>query len=156
MVRLISVIGGSQSSPAERGLAEKVGRLLARQGVGIVCGGRGGVMEAVCRGAAAEGGLTIGILPGESASEGNPYLSVALPTGIGEARNVLVARAGEGAIAIGGGLGTLSEIAHALRLGKRVVALGSWQAVSPEGNDLPLLRAETAEDAVALALEPAR
>jgi uncharacterized protein (TIGR00725 family) len=149
---LIAVIGGSRCSEAERALAEQVGRLLAREGVGVVCGGRGGVMEAVCRGASIEGGLTIGLLPGESVSEGNDYLSFALATGMGEARNVMVVRAGEAVIAIGGGLGTLSEIAHALRLGKTVVALGSWHAVSPQGEDVPIRRAATAEEAVTLVM----
>ena len=94
----------------------------------------------------------IGILPGEAADEGNPHLTIALPTGMGEARNVIVVKAGEAVIAIGGGLGTLSEIAHALRLGKLVVAMGSWRAVSPEGGDLPVIQATTAQQAVALAL----
>jgi hypothetical protein len=109
-------------------------------------------MEAACRGAQAAGGLTVGILPGDSSVDGNEYLSVALPTGMGEARNVIVVRAGEAVIAIGGGLGTLSEIAHALRLRKPVVALGSWQASSPRGESLPVSRAVTAAQAVALAL----
>ena len=152
MNRLISVIGGSECSADERAWAQEVGRLLAQAGVGVVCGGRGGVMEAVCRGAREAGGLTIGILPGESAAEGNGQLSIVLPTGLGEARNVIVVRAGEAVIAIGGGLGTLSEIAHALRLGKPVVALGSWQAVSPEGVSLPVCQATSAQEAVALAL----
>lgn len=150
--RLVSVIGGSECTPAEKMLAEEVGRLLAQAGVGVVCGGRGGVMEAACRGAQAFGGLTVGILPGETLADGNDHLSVALPTGMGEARNVIVVRAGEAVIAIGGGLGTLSEIAHALRLKKPVVSLGSWQASSPRGENLPLSRAATAAQAVALAL----
>ena len=150
--RLVSVIGGSECTADERALAQEVGRLLAQAGVGVVCGGRGGVMEAACRGAREAGGLTIGILPGEAADEGNPHLTAALPTGMGEARNVIVVKAGEAVIAIGGGLGTLSEIAHALRLGKPVVALGSWRAVSPEGGDLPVIQTTTAREAVALAL----
>jgi uncharacterized protein (TIGR00725 family) len=109
-------------------------------------------MEAACRGAAEAGGLTVGILPGETASEGNAYLRVALPTGMGEARNVIVVRCGEAVIAIGGGVGTLSELAHAIRLGKPVVALGSWEATSPQGHPLPVRRAATAREAVAMAL----
>jgi len=150
--RLVSVIGGSECTADESALAEEVGRLLAQAGVGVVCGGRGGVMEAVCRGAGSAGGLTIGILPGDGADEGNRHLTVALPTGMGEARNVIVVKAGEAVIAIGGGLGTLSEIAHALRLGELVVVLGSWRAVSPEGGDLPVIEATTAQQGVALAL----
>ena len=150
--RLVSVIGGSECTADESALAQEIGRLLAQAGVGVVCGGRGGVMEAVCRGAREAGGLTIGILPGEAANEGNPHLTAALPTGMGEARNVIVVKAGEAVIAIGGGLGTLSEIAHALRLGKPVVALGSWRAESPEGGKLPVIQATTAQEAVALAV----
>jgi uncharacterized protein (TIGR00725 family) len=149
---MVSVIGGSECSEAEARTAEEAGRLLAQAGVAIVCGGRGGVMEAVCRGAASEGGLTLGILPGSTVEEGNEYLTVALPTGLGEMRNVLVVRAGEAVIAIGGGVGTLAEIAHALRLGKRVVAVGSWRATDSAGAELPVLRAATAGEAVTLAL----
>lgn len=150
--RLVSVIGGSECSASEAEVAEEVGRLLALAGVGIVCGGRGGVMEAACRGAWEAGGLTVGLLPGASGEEGNDYLSVVLPTGLGEARNVMVVRAGDAVIAIGGGLGTLSEIAHALRLQKPVVALGTWEATAPHGETFAVVRAETARDAVALAL----
>ena len=139
-------------SEAEAALAEEVGRRLAQAGVGIVCGGRGGVMEAACRGANLAGGLTVGLLPGDSPAEGNDYLTVAVPTGVGQARNVMVVRAGEAVIAIGGGFGTLSEIAHALRLAKPVVAVGSWGATSPDGASLPVRRAATARQAVELAL----
>lgn len=124
--RLIAVIGGAVCTQEEAALAEEVGRLLAGHGAGVVCGGRGGVMEAACRGAAQVGGLTVGILPGLDASEANPWVQVAIPTGLGEARNALVAGAGEGVIAIGGEYGTLSEIALALKAGKRVVGLGTW------------------------------
>jgi uncharacterized protein (TIGR00725 family) len=150
--KLISVIGGSQCSPSEAEAAE-TGRRLAQSGFGVICGGRGGVTEAACRGAWQAGGLTVGLLPGESAGQGNDFLTVELATGLGEARNVLVVRGGEAVIAIGGGLGTLAEIAHALRLGIRVVALGTWQATSPEGGTLPVLQASTPAEAVALAIE---
>jgi uncharacterized protein (TIGR00725 family) len=152
--RLVTVVGGSECTAGEAEMAEEVGRLLALAGIGIVCGGRGGVMEAACRGAWEAGGLTVGVLPGDSGAEGNAYLSVVLPTGLGEARNVVVVRAGDAVIAIGGGLGTLSEIAHALRLRKPVVALGSWEATAPHGKTFSVLRAETARDAVAMALSP--
>ena len=151
---LVSVVGGAQCTSQEAYWAEDTGRRLALAGVGVVCGGKGGVMEAACRGAWQAGGLTVGLLPGEQAGEGNDYLTVELPTGLGEARNVLVVRAGEAVIAIGSGLGTLSEIAHALRLGKPVVALGSWQAISPDGAPLPVLRAESPAEAVATLLGP--
>jgi uncharacterized protein (TIGR00725 family) len=150
--KLVSVIGCSSCTDAEASQAEDVGRLLAQAGAAVVCGGRDGIMEAACRGAWSAGGLTVGILPGDSPSEANDYLTVVLPTGMGEARNVLIVRAGEAVIAIGGGLGTLSEIAHALRLGKPVIALGTWQATSPDGAALPVRHAATAEQAVAQAM----
>lgn len=123
---LVAVIGGSTCTAEEAALAEEVGRLLAGRGVGVVCGGRGGVMEAACRGAAQAGGLTVGILPGPDASEANAWVQIAVPTGLGEARNAIVGRAGVAVIAIGGEYGTLSEIAFALKWGKRVAGLGTW------------------------------
>ncbi len=92
-------------------------------------------MEAACRGARQAGGLTVGLLPGERAEDGNEFLVLAVPTGLGEARNVLVVGAGDSVIAIGGGLGTLSEIAHARRLGKPVLGLGTWQATARLGRN---------------------
>ncbi len=108
-------------------MAEEVGRLLARRGAVVVCGGLGGVMEAACRGARGEGGTTIGILPGLDRGAANPHVSVAVPTGLGEARNALVVRAADTLIAVGGAYGTLSEIALALKAGKPVVGLGTWE-----------------------------
>ena len=126
-IPLVSVIGGASCSDAEREWAYEVGQMLAVRGVGVVCGGRGGVMEAVCRGARERGGLTIGILPGIDASAANRWVQVAIPTGLGEARNAVVARAGLAVIAVGGGYGTLSEIALALKWGKRVAGLHTWE-----------------------------
>lgn len=151
----ISVVGGSECTPEEDGLAEAVGRRLAEAGAGIVCGGGTGVMEAVCRGAAEAGGFSIGLLPGASADSGNPWLSASLPTGMGEGRNALVVRAGQAVIAIGGGLGTLAEIALALRMGKRVVALRTWTATAPDGRPLALILATSAAEAVGAALQEA-
>jgi uncharacterized protein (TIGR00725 family) len=113
-----------------------VGRLLAEGGAAVVCGGLGGVMEAACRGAKSAGGATIGILPGADRAAANPFVDVAVPTGLGEARNALVVRAADGVIAVGGGYGTLSEIAFALKAGKRVVGIGSWDVdgVEPAGS----------------------
>jgi uncharacterized protein (TIGR00725 family) len=104
-----------------------VGRLLAERGAVLVCGGLGGTMEAACRGAKQAGGTTVGLLPGESRSDANRFVDVAIPTGLGEARNALVVRASDVVVAVGGGYGTLSEIALALRAGKRVVGLGTWE-----------------------------
>jgi uncharacterized protein (TIGR00725 family) len=107
-------------------VAGEVGRLLAEGGAVLVSGGRGGVMEAACEGARSAGGVTLGLLPGSDRAEGNPHLTVAVPTGLGEMRNALVVRAADALIAVGGAYGTLSEIALALQAGKRVVGLRSW------------------------------
>ena len=110
-----------------RDRGNKLGRRLAEGGAVVVCGGLGGVMEAACRGAREAGGGTLGILPGLDRREANPYVEVAVPTGLGEARNVLVVRAADALIAIGGEFGTLSEIAFALKVGTPVVGLGTWE-----------------------------
>ena len=106
-------------------------------------GGLGGVMEAACRGARDVGGTTIGILPGADRSAANAYVDVAIPTGLGEARNALVVRAADALIAVGGAYGTLSEIALALKAGKRVVGLGTWQIDGVEAAASPEAAVET-------------
>jgi uncharacterized protein (TIGR00725 family) len=154
--RYVSVIGSGTceegSDPWE--LAEEVGRLLADAGATVVCGGRGGVMEAVARGAAAAGGTVIGVLPGSDPGQANPHCTHVVATGIGQARNLAVVASGEVAIAVGGEWGTLSEIALARRLGRRVVALGSWSvsgAGEMEGGP-GVTPASTPGEAVSLAL----
>lgn len=122
----VSVIGGATCSEREAAIAESVGRALAANGFTLVCGGRGGVMEAACRGATAAGGITVGILPGRYRQEGNPYLTVCIPTGLGDARNAVVVCAADVVIAIGGGYGTLSEIGLALKMGKPVLGIETW------------------------------
>jgi uncharacterized protein (TIGR00725 family) len=117
------VVGGSTCTAAEAECAAGVGRLLADRGAVVICGGLGGVMEAACRGAKSRGGLTVGILPGPDPSDANPYVDVALATGMGEMRNALIVRAARAVIAIGGGWGTLSEIALAQRIGTPVIGL---------------------------------
>ncbi|HYM57853.1 MAG TPA: TIGR00725 family protein [Solirubrobacteraceae bacterium] len=132
----MAVVGPGDGGDLEA--AESVGRELARRGAVVVCGGLGGVMEAACRGAREAGGTTVGILPGTDRAAANPFVDIAIPTGLGEARNALVVRAADALVAVGGGYGTLSEIALALKAGKRVVGLGSWeiegmeQAADPE------------------------
>jgi uncharacterized protein (TIGR00725 family) len=133
--------------------AEQVGRELARRGAIVVCGGRGGVMEAASRGAQEAGGTTVGILPDGDRSNANPYLDIALPTGIGELRNGLVARAGDAVIAVGGEFGTLSEIAFALKLGRPVVGLRSWELARAGKPVDAIVAANTPADAVTRALE---
>jgi uncharacterized protein (TIGR00725 family) len=145
--QLIGVIGGGSCDARVAEVAEAVGRLIAEGGRALVCGGLGGVMEAACRGAADAGGLTIGILPGTSRDDANPYISLALPTGMGPMRNVIIVRSAAALVAVDGGPGTLSEIAHALQLGVPVVSLGSWD-VSPEVEQV-----DSPEAAVARALE---
>ena len=130
--------------------------MLAERGAILVCGGRGGVMEAACRGAHAAGGLTIGLLPGSNPEEGNPYLSVAIPTGLGHARNIFVAKAGRAMIAIGGGYGTLSEVAMALVDGRPVIGLETWQASRCDGYQAEIMAVQTPGDAVELALSMGR
>ncbi|HEX8065472.1 MAG TPA: TIGR00725 family protein [Thermoleophilaceae bacterium] len=139
-------MGAGNASAEEVRLAEEVGRSLAGAGAVVVCGGLGGVMEAACRGASEGGGVSVGLLPGSSRRDANRFVSVAVATGLGEARNALVVRAADALIAVGGEYGTLSEIALALKTGTPVVGLGSWEI---DG----VVRVETAEDAVARALE---
>jgi uncharacterized protein (TIGR00725 family) len=126
LVPYIGVAGASQPEQEQIELAETLGRRLAEAGAVVVCGGGGGLMTAVCRGAAAAGGTSVGLLPGNHRREGNAYLSVALTTGLGEGRNVLLVRASDALVAVGGGFGTLSEIALALRVGVPVVGLRTW------------------------------
>lgn len=149
---IIAVIGASECSPEQAAMAEEVGRLLAQRGVVLVCGGRGGIMEAACKGARNAGGITVGILPGVDHAQGNPYLSIAIPSGLGHARNIVVAQAGQVVIAIAGGYGTLSEVALALNAGKKVVGLCTWEAVRCDGKRAELLVVESAQEAVSTAL----
>ncbi|RMF60658.1 MAG: TIGR00725 family protein [Calditrichaeota bacterium] len=126
---IIGVIGGSICSDEDRTAAETVGRLIAKRKGLIICGGLGGVMEAVCKGASEEGGLTIGILPGARIEEANPYVSIPIATGMGIGRNIIIVRTARSVIAIGGKYGTLSEIAYALQLGLPVFTLNSWNVI---------------------------
>jgi len=148
----VAVIGEATCSPEEAGLAEEVGRRLAGAGALLFTGGRGGVMEAASRGARLAGGLTVGILPGESADEANAWVALPVVTGLGEARNAVLIRSVQAVIAVGGGYGTLSEIAFALKFGRPVVGLGTWQAVGKEEALLPIHVARGAEEAVRLVL----
>jgi uncharacterized protein (TIGR00725 family) len=149
----IAVIGGSECSPEAAKLAEAVGREIARQGAVLVCGGLGGVMEAACRGASQEGGLTIGVLPGDNRRTANPYVQIPIVTSIGYARNVAVVKSAQAVIAIDGSYGTLSEIGHALQSGIPVIGLNTW-ALSINGQeDKAIIPAENAKDAVSKAIE---
>lgn len=153
----ISVIGASVAGDGSETvrLAEEVGRLLAEAGVTVVCGGRGGVMEAAARGAAGAGGEVIGIIPGVSVEEANPHCTHVVASAIGFGRNLAVVASGDAVIAVGGAWGTLSEIGHARAFGKTVVALRSWGLVGREEMDgAPgVVAVETAADAVAAAID---
>jgi uncharacterized protein (TIGR00725 family) len=122
----IGVVGPGQASEAELASAEEVGAGLAALGAVVVTGGLGGVMEAACRGARSRRGRTLGILPGEDREAANGWVEIAVATGLGELRNGLIVRACDALVAVGGGHGTLSEVALALKLGRRVVGLGTW------------------------------
>lgn len=151
----VAVCGAGRASAEEAARAQAVGRGLAEGGAVLVCGGLGGVMAAAAEGAATAGGTVVGILPGTSHDDADPHCTIALPTGLGEARNVLVVGAADAVIAVGGLYGTLSEIAHARKLGRTVVRLGSWELERAGLDDDALLEADDPEGAVRLALEAA-
>lgn len=123
----IGVIGAGECGAELAQLAEEVGRRVAAAKAVLVCGGLAGVMEAACRGAKAAGGLTLGILPGADRRAANPFVDVAVATGIGEARNLAIIRTADVLVAVGGSYGTLSEIGFALKMGKRVIGLKTWE-----------------------------
>lgn len=142
----IAVVGaGDDVAPQLLTVAQAVGGELARRGAVVVTGGLGGVMEAACRGARTAGGTTLAILPGDDRAAANDYVDVAVATGMGELRNGLVVRSADALVAIGGGPGTLSEIALALKAGKPVAGIRTWEI---EG----VLPAADAAEAVALVL----
>ena len=122
----IGVIGGYKPSRKAYKTAYELGRLIVREGWTLVCGGGSGVMEAACKGAWEEGGVSVGILPSSDERSANRFVSVKIPTGLGYARNILVVRASRFLIAIDGKYGTLSEIAFALNEGKKVVGINTW------------------------------
>ncbi|HOW85077.1 MAG TPA: TIGR00725 family protein [Candidatus Aminicenantes bacterium] len=128
----IAVIGGSRPGRQAMDAAFEVGRLIARAGAVVVCGGLGGVMEAASRGAREEGGLVVGILPGASPADANPWVDVPVATGLGYTRNALVVMNADAVIAVDGEYGTLSEIAYGKIHGKKVVGLGTWEVKGVE------------------------
>jgi len=150
--RFIAVIGGNQCSPQEARLAEEVGRELARRGAILVCGGLGGIMEAACRGASSEGGITIGILPGDSRQAANRYVQIPIVTGLGYARNLAVVKSAQAVIAIDGSYGTLSEISHALQSGIPVIGINTWSLSINDQQDKSIIPAQNAVEAVDKAL----
>ena len=153
---IIAVIGGDSPPPSAAAQAEEVGRLLAERGAVVVCGGRRGVMEAVCRGAKSAGGVTIGVMPGDDPRAANDWVDYPVMTGMSYARNVIVVKSGRAVIAVDGAYGTLSEIAHALAEGTPVVGLDTWDMTSGSGTALAIIRAASPADAVEKALAAAR
>ena len=144
--RYVAVCGASEATPSQLDAAREVGRLLAREGAVVINGGFGGVMGAASEGAALEGGTVVGILPDSDRAEVNAHVTIAIATGLGQARNAVIVTAADSVIAIGQGWGTLSEIALARRLGRPVFALGTWDV---KGLDL----VHSPEEAVKRALE---
>jgi uncharacterized protein (TIGR00725 family) len=152
-VLYVAVIGGGTPQPDDEVHAEAVGEVLAMGGATLITGGLGGVMAAACRGAKSAGGITVGVLPTDDRSTANEWVDVAVPTGLGEARNALVVRMADSIVAIGGEYGTLSEIGLALRAGKPVIGLGTWTLVRPDGSaDTGIVPATDPEGAASLAL----
>lgn len=148
----IAVVGPSAGTPAELALGEAVGRGIAEAGGVLVCGGMGGVMEAAAGGCADAGGRSVGLLPGDSRLDANPYVTIAVATGMGEARNAIVVRSADVVIAVRGEFGTLSEIALALKMGKPVIGLGTWE-LARDGEPVDaIVRASDPADAVSMAL----
>lgn len=152
---IIAVCGAGTCNEALAEKAEDVGRQIARAGAVLACGGLGGVMEAACRGAHSAGGFTLGLLPGTDCAAANPFVHLAIPTGMGHARNVILVQTADVVLAIGGAYGTLSEIALARKTGRQVIGLDSWdlgdqgEATQQEPH---IIKAATPTDAVALAL----
>ena len=138
----VAVVGGGDCSPEVEDMARRLGRLLAERGHVLLCGGLGGVMEAACCGARDAGGLTVGILPGDG-WEANRCVGISIATGMGHARNVIIVKSADAVIALPGEHGTLSEIALALKMGKRVISLRSWEIPGA-------MKAGTPEEAVKL------
>lgn len=143
---IIAVVGGRRVDKALLREAEAVGRLLSHRGVVLVCGGLGGVMEAASKGAKSGGGITVGILPQDNKKAANEFIDVPIATGLGIGRNVIIARAADAVIAVGGEYGTLSEIAFALQMGKPVIGVGTWDIRG-------VISVNNAEDAVSKVFE---
>ena len=149
----VAVCGGAISDQRLQEIAFEVGRLLAERDAVVITGGLGGVMESACRGAKEEGGLTVGIIPSFDRSTANKYVDIIIPTGLGEARNMLVVNAAQVVIAIGGEYGTLSEVALALKTGKPVVGIDTWRLLIGGEERESIYRVDLAQDAVEWAIK---
>jgi uncharacterized protein (TIGR00725 family) len=149
----IAVIGPGDADEEAEKVAYEAGRLLVAAGAVVVTGGLGATMEAACRGAKEGGGTTIGILPGESRTDANEFVDFGITTGMGEGRNTIIVRTSDGLIAVGGGFGTLSEIGFALKLGKPVVGVHTWELSKSGEPASGIVQARTAVEAVKLVLD---
>jgi uncharacterized protein (TIGR00725 family) len=145
---MIAVIGGSTCTEAEAAIASEVGREIGARGHTLVCGGYGGVMAAASQGAKAAGGHTIGILSGDDRTNVNEWIDFSIVTGMGHARNAIIARTADALVAVGGKYGTLSEIAFALILGRPVAGLGTWALTDPDGEPVAVRQCTNAAEAV--------
>ncbi|MGB9722094.1 MAG: TIGR00725 family protein [bacterium] len=145
--KIIAVIGGAETSEKNLKIAEEVGTLIAKNGAILITGGLGGVMEAASRGAKKAGGLVIGILPGTDKRTANEYVDIPIVTGMNQARNIIIARTCDCAIAINGKYGTLSEIAYCLMFSVPVIGINTWEI------NAPIIRIKSAKEAVAKAFE---
>ncbi|KAB8183389.1 TIGR00725 family protein [Microbispora catharanthi] len=155
-MRQIAVCGPGECTPQDARAARDVGRLLAERGAVVLCGGYGGVMAAAAAGAREVGGVVVGVLSGRDRAGASPDLTVALPTGLGEARNALIVRAADAVVVVGGSWGTLSELALAQRGGTPVITLGGWRVLDAEGRPVPgPVAAAGPAEAVRLALAAA-
>jgi hypothetical protein len=153
---IIAVIGGGRCTAQEAVLAETVGRELAKREAILVCGGLTGVMEAACRGATIESGLTLGILPSDDPADCNPYVQIPVATGVGYARNIAVVKTSQAVIAIDGDYGTLTEIGFALKSNMPVVGLNTWSLYRNGQEDKSIIKATDAVDAVEKAISLAK
>jgi len=156
MAQYIGVIGERVCNQRNRQTAEEVGRLIAESGAVLVCGGLGGVMEAASHGAMLAKGVVLGILPGPSREEANPYLTLSVVTGMGEGRNIILVRSCDAIIAIGGSYGTLSEIAFAHKLDIPVVGIDTWSLKKEGQIDRKIIQISDRNEAVSTALELAQ
>jgi len=150
---LIGVIGESSPSLEGKKLAFEVGVEIAKARAILICGGLGGVMEEVCKGAKSNGGITIGVLPGTDKTSANPYVDIPIVTGLGEARNIIIVRSSQAVIAVEGSYGTLSEIAFCLKLNVPLIGLRTWKLERQNHEIPPLIYVQTAKEAVSKAIK---
>lgn len=147
-LKYVAVIGSGANTQENMEAARAVGELVAGRGAIVICGGLSGVMDAVAEGVCKVGGTSVGLLPGDDRGGASKHLTASIPTGMGEGRNVLVVKAADGVIAIGGGYGTLSEIALALKMEKPVVGLHTWTAYDNDGERTEMVNTQTPREAV--------